>query len=103
MRRKQLSARSRYSAIVDILQRRALEQTSQEAFTFYRERIAEDSEVLEYFEQATPILELDAARIGSRPERGPAFAERQIGGVKYESLTGGTVGERSGAEEQRIR
>jgi hypothetical protein len=24
------------------------------------------------------------ARIGSRPERGPAFAERQIGGIEYE-------------------
>jgi phosphoenolpyruvate carboxylase len=42
---------------------------SQAAYAFYRERIAEDSEVLEYFEQATPVNELEHARIGSRPVR----------------------------------
>jgi len=47
----------------------AMDAISQEAFTFYRERIAEDSEVLEYFEQATPVNELEHARIGSRPAR----------------------------------
>ena len=47
----------------------AMEVISQEAFAFYRERIAEDSEVLEYFEQATPVNELEYARIGSRPAR----------------------------------
>jgi phosphoenolpyruvate carboxylase len=47
----------------------AMEVISQQAFAFYRERIAEDSEVLEYFEQATPVNELEHARIGSRPAR----------------------------------
>ncbi len=47
----------------------AMEVISREAFAFYRERIAEDSEVLEYFEQATPVNELEHARIGSRPAR----------------------------------
>ena len=47
----------------------AMETMSQEAFAFYREHIAEDPEVLEYFEQATPVNELEHARIGSRPAR----------------------------------
>ncbi|HEY6805304.1 MAG TPA: phosphoenolpyruvate carboxylase [Pyrinomonadaceae bacterium] len=47
----------------------ALETMSQDAFAFYRERIAENSEVLDYFEEATPVQELEHARIGSRPTR----------------------------------
>ena len=47
----------------------AIEQMSQEAYRVYRRDIAESSDVLEYFEQATPVNELDAARIGSRPAR----------------------------------
>jgi phosphoenolpyruvate carboxylase len=42
---------------------------SADAFAFYRKHIAENSEVLEYFEQATPVNELEHARIGSRPAR----------------------------------
>jgi phosphoenolpyruvate carboxylase len=47
----------------------AIEEMSQEAFSIYRREIADNPEVLEYFEQATPVNELDAARIGSRPSR----------------------------------
>jgi phosphoenolpyruvate carboxylase len=47
----------------------AMEEMSGEAYRVYRRDIAENADVLEYFEQATPILELDAARIGSRPSR----------------------------------
>jgi phosphoenolpyruvate carboxylase len=47
----------------------AMEEMSAEAYRVYRRDIAEDAEVLEYFEQATPVQELDAARIGSRPSR----------------------------------
>jgi phosphoenolpyruvate carboxylase len=47
----------------------AMETMSAEAFAFYRERIAENPEVVEYFEQATPVNELEHARIGSRPAR----------------------------------
>jgi phosphoenolpyruvate carboxylase len=42
---------------------------SQLAYAAYRRDIAENPDVLEYFEQATPVNELDAARIGSRPAR----------------------------------
>jgi phosphoenolpyruvate carboxylase len=47
----------------------AIEEMSQESYRVYRRDIADNSEVLEYFEQATPVNELDTARIGSRPAR----------------------------------
>lgn len=47
----------------------AIEKMSQEAYRVYRRDIAENPDVLEYFEQATPVNELDTARIGSRPAR----------------------------------
>ena len=43
----------------------AMEAMSADAFGFYRKQIAENPEVLEYFEQATPVNELEHARIGS--------------------------------------
>ena len=46
-----------------------MEEMSAAAYEAYRRDIAENDEVLEYFEQATPVQELDAARIGSRPSR----------------------------------
>jgi phosphoenolpyruvate carboxylase len=47
----------------------AMEEMSGEAYRVYRRDIAENADVLEYFEQATPVQELDTARIGSRPSR----------------------------------
>jgi phosphoenolpyruvate carboxylase len=47
----------------------AMEAMSADAFAFYRKHIAENPEVLEYFEQSTPVNELEHARIGSRPAR----------------------------------
>jgi len=47
----------------------AFEEMSREAYSVYRRDIAENPDVLEYFEQATPVNELDTARIGSRPSR----------------------------------
>jgi phosphoenolpyruvate carboxylase len=46
-----------------------MEQMSADAFAFYRSNIADNPEVLEYFEQATPVNELEHAQIGSRPAR----------------------------------
>jgi phosphoenolpyruvate carboxylase len=46
-----------------------LEEISQDAYAFYRRHIAENADVLEYFEQATPVNELEHARMGSRPAR----------------------------------
>jgi phosphoenolpyruvate carboxylase len=47
----------------------AMEEMSENAFRFYRQHIADDPEVLVYFEQATPVNQLEYARIGSRPAR----------------------------------
>ncbi|MFL6333710.1 MAG: phosphoenolpyruvate carboxylase [Pyrinomonadaceae bacterium] len=47
----------------------ALEWMSQTAFEFYRGRVAENPDVVPYFEEATPVLEFDLAKIGSRPAR----------------------------------
>jgi len=46
-----------------------MEEMSQSAYRYYRRHIAENPEVLEYFEQATPVNQLEHARIGSRPSR----------------------------------
>jgi len=53
----------------DLRWRDAMEEMSQDAFDYYRRNIAENPEVLEYFEQATPVNQLEHARIGSRPAR----------------------------------
>jgi phosphoenolpyruvate carboxylase len=47
----------------------ALEKMSRDAFEFYREKIAENEDVLTYFEEATPVRELEHVRSGSRPTR----------------------------------
>jgi phosphoenolpyruvate carboxylase len=47
----------------------ALEELSAAAFTIYRAQIADNPEVLSYFQQATPVNEFELARIGSRPSR----------------------------------
>jgi phosphoenolpyruvate carboxylase len=47
----------------------ALEEMSDNAFTYYRQQIAENPDVLRYFEEGTPVKELELARIGSRPAR----------------------------------
>ena len=47
----------------------ALGWMSQAAFEFYRERVAENPDIVPYFEEATPVLEFDLAKIGSRPAR----------------------------------
>jgi phosphoenolpyruvate carboxylase len=47
----------------------AMEELSQSSYAFYREQIIDDPEVFVYFEQGTPMAELEHARIGSRPAR----------------------------------
>jgi phosphoenolpyruvate carboxylase len=47
----------------------AMEELSQSAFDYYRERIADNPDILQYFEEGTPVKELEHARIGSRPSR----------------------------------
>jgi phosphoenolpyruvate carboxylase len=52
-----------------------MDEISADAFSFYRKCIAENPEVLEYFELATPVNELVHARMGSRPARRSASRE----------------------------
>ena len=47
----------------------ALEEMSACAFACYRARIADNPDILPYFEQATPVQEFELAKIGSRPSR----------------------------------
>ena len=56
----------------------ALDQISATSYAFYRKHIAEDPDTFTYFEQATPVAELEHARIGSRPaKRSDASAQRK--------------------------
>jgi phosphoenolpyruvate carboxylase len=61
LRAPSLEQLARWDAVMDTL--------SAEAFRFYRQRIADNPDTLPYFEQATPVAELEHARIGSRPSR----------------------------------
>lgn len=47
----------------------ALEEMSADAHFFYRKCIADNPDIIPYFEQATPVLEFELAKIGSRPAR----------------------------------
>ncbi len=47
----------------------ALNELSNLAYEFYRKHIIEDPGVITYFEQSTPVGELENAKIGSRPAR----------------------------------
>jgi len=46
-----------------------MNQMSADAFRFYRTNISENPDILQYFEQATPVNQLEHAQIGSRPAR----------------------------------
>ena len=47
----------------------AMDEISAASFAFYTRHIVDDPEVFTYFEQATPVAELEHARIGSRPAK----------------------------------
>jgi phosphoenolpyruvate carboxylase len=47
----------------------ALNELSATSYEYYREHILDDPDVLTYFEQSTPVGELENAKIGSRPSR----------------------------------
>ncbi|MDE3106000.1 MAG: phosphoenolpyruvate carboxylase [Acidobacteriota bacterium] len=46
-----------------------LDQLSATSFAFYKQHIVDNPETFVYFEQATPVAELEHARIGSRPTK----------------------------------
>lgn len=62
-------SRTDNSQQLDSVGEAAMETMSADAFAYYRKEIAENDEVLNYFDEATPVNELEYARIGSRPAR----------------------------------
>ncbi|SFS04567.1 Phosphoenolpyruvate carboxylase, type 1 [Granulicella pectinivorans] len=60
-----------------------LDTLSATSYDFYRAHIVNDPEVFTYFEQATPVSELEHARIGSRPaRRSDAQAKRSMADLR---------------------
>jgi len=57
-----------------------IESLSADAYAYYRQQIAENPDILPYFEEATPVLELEHASIGSRPPR--RTGQRGIGDLR---------------------
>ena len=56
----------------------AMDELSATSLAFYQREIADSAEVFTFFEQATPVAELEHARIGSRPaKRADASATKQ--------------------------
>jgi phosphoenolpyruvate carboxylase len=47
----------------------ALDQLSASSYAFYREHIVDNPDTFTYFEQSTPVAELEHARLGSRPAK----------------------------------
>lgn len=48
---------------------RTLDILSESSYSFYRQHIVDSPDTFTYFEQATPVAELEHARIGSRPAK----------------------------------
>ena len=61
----------------------AMEEMSQAAFSHYRKNIADNAEVLEYFEQSTPVNQLEFARIGSRPHSSGTRRRAELTGGRF--------------------
>ncbi len=58
-----------YSGVLRPEWESAFEELSEISYRVYREHILNDPGILQYFELATPVGELEHARIGSRPAR----------------------------------
>jgi phosphoenolpyruvate carboxylase len=61
----------------------ALDELSELSYGFYRKHILDDPGVVTYFEQSTPVGELEHAKIGSRPRGG---MRRRAGGSARDSV-----------------
>ncbi|MFP5236797.1 MAG: phosphoenolpyruvate carboxylase [Acidobacteriota bacterium] len=59
---------------------KVLDELSEISFGFYRQNILDNPDVITYFEQSTPVGELEQAKIGSRPSR--RKASRNIGDLR---------------------
>ncbi|HEX8712503.1 MAG TPA: phosphoenolpyruvate carboxylase, partial [Terracidiphilus sp.] len=58
-----------FTGVLEAKWEAALDELSEISFGYYREHILDDADVVKYFEQSTPVGELENAKIGSRPAR----------------------------------
>jgi phosphoenolpyruvate carboxylase len=71
-------AKTHLTGAIDPAWEAALNELSATSLRFYQQHILENPEIFDYFEQASPVAELEHARIGSRPaKRGDKSATRQ--------------------------
>jgi phosphoenolpyruvate carboxylase len=54
---------------VDVQWHLAMDRMSEDALAYYVQHVRDNPDIVRYFEQATPALEFDLAKIGSRPAR----------------------------------
>jgi phosphoenolpyruvate carboxylase len=74
----QTSPSTHLTGAIDPAWEAAFDEISALSLRFYQQNILENADLVEYFEQATPVAELEHARIGSRPaKRGDKSATRQ--------------------------
>jgi phosphoenolpyruvate carboxylase len=72
------STNTHLTGAIDPAWEEAFDEISALSLRFYQQNILENADLVEYFEQATPVAELEHARIGSRPaKRGDKSATRQ--------------------------
>ena len=61
--------RTHLTGAIDPAWETAMDELSASSLAFYQKHIPQDAEVFRFFEQATPVAELEHARIGSRPAK----------------------------------
>ncbi len=72
------AAQTHLTGAIDPTWEAAMDSLSVTSLAFYQQHIVGDPEVFAFFEQATPVAELEHARIGSRPaKRADASATKQ--------------------------
>ncbi len=72
--------RGHFSGVLEPEWESALDELSLVSYQFYRRHIQNDPGVVTYFEQSTPVGELEQAKIGSRPAR--RSASRQLADLR---------------------
>ena len=69
---------SHLTGVLEPAWEQVLQTLSETSYAFYRKHIADNEDTFTYFEQATPVAELEHARIGSRPaKRSDASAQKK--------------------------
>ena len=76
--RRSAEANAHLTGAIEPAWESAMDELSATSLAFYQQQIVANPEVFTFFEQATPVVELEHARIGSRPaKRADASATKQ--------------------------